>query len=57
MLNIILIISALLNLTLVLKNVVESVYQLSQTPNLSTFGKCKQVVINFFTTETYGGVK
>ena len=33
--------------------VVESVYQLSQTPGLNTFQKCIQVVRNFFTVENY----
>jgi tryptophan-rich sensory protein len=33
--------------------VVESIYQLSQTPNLNTFGKIIQVVKNFFVIEKY----
>lgn len=32
---------------------IESIYQLSQTPNLNTIQKCWQIVKNFFTIEKY----
>jgi hypothetical protein len=32
---------------------IESIYQLSQTIDLSTWAKVKQVLVNFFKVETY----
>jgi hypothetical protein len=32
---------------------IESIYQLSQTIDLSSYAKIKQFLVNFFTVETY----
>jgi len=53
MLTIIQIVTAVLLLVVALVRMVESIYQLSQKPGLSTLGKCIQVIKNFFTLETY----
>jgi uncharacterized membrane protein YjfL (UPF0719 family) len=44
---------AILGLISILVRAVESIYQLSRTPDLNTWGKCVQVIKNFFTIEKY----
>ena len=45
--------TAILSFILVAVRLVESIYQLSETPKLNTLGKVIQVVKNFFKLETY----
>jgi len=54
MLFILSLITAIIGLISVTARAIESIYQLSQTPNLNTIGKIWQVLKNFFTLETYG---
>ena len=53
MLIIIQIVTAILALALAAIRLVESINQLRQKPELNTFQKCWQVVVNFFTVEKY----
>jgi hypothetical protein len=50
---IIALIGAVIGLISVIVRAVEAIYQLEQTPGLSTIQQCWQVLKNFFTIETY----
>ena len=51
--QIVLLVTALLGAILALVRVVESIHELSKTPELSTYKKVIQVIKNFFTVERY----
>ena len=51
--NTILLVSAIIGLISVLARALEAIWQLEQTPKLSTLKACWQVIKNFFTLETY----
>lgn len=50
------VVSALCTASLTVVRLVECIYELRKNPDLSTFGKIKQIVINFFTIERYSDV-
>ena len=50
-------VAAVLGLVLILVRVVESINELSKTPELSTYKKVWQVIVNFFTLEKYNATK